>query len=90
MASGEELEKTRRFVSAYAAKKGFRVNQEVSDTVIEGLTANKEKHGYRYCPCRILTGDPQKDRAIICPCDYHLEEIERDGCCHCMIFCADT
>ena len=87
MVSSEEMDKTRRFVDAYAGKKGFCLNQDVCDTVIEGLTANREKYGFRYCPCRIVTGDAEKDNAIICPCDFHLDEIERDGCCHCMLFC---
>jgi len=87
MTTSEDVEKTRKFVEAYAGKKGFRLNEDTAKAVIEGLTANKEKHGYRYCPCRVVTGDAERDKAIICPCDYHLEEIEQDGCCHCMLFC---
>ena len=45
-----------------------------------------DKHGERYCPCRIRSGDTEKDRLIICPCAYHEDEIENEGHCHCNLF----
>lgn len=72
----------------YADKAGFRLNpdQEIVDTVIKGLLANEKKHGFRYCPCRLVTGDKEKDRLIICPCRYHRDEINEQGYCHCMLY----
>ena len=74
----------------YADKAGIRLNpdKEIVDTVIKGLVANEKKHGFRYCPCRLVTGDKTKDVAIICPCRYHKDEIKQQGYCHCMLFFA--
>ena len=38
------------------------------------------------CPCRIRSGDKEKDKAIICPCIYHRDEIAKDGHCHCQLY----
>lgn len=72
----------------YAKKKKYRLNpdKENLDTVINGLAKNKEEYGNRYCPCRIVTGNEEENRKIICPCIYHKEEIENDGMCHCELF----
>jgi ferredoxin-thioredoxin reductase catalytic subunit len=81
-------QQTYEWTAKYARKKGFRLNPDskMLDLVIEGITNNRIIHGKNYCPCRILTGDEAEDRKIICPCIYHLDEIENDGNCHCELF----
>ena len=76
------------WTAKYAEKNGFIVNpdKEIYDIVIDGLVRNKEKTGKQYCPCRIVTGDEEQDKKIICPCIYHKDEIEKDGMCHCALF----
>jgi len=51
---------------------GYHLNpdREFTLTLVEGLLANRDRYGYMLCPCRIGTGDREKDRDIICPCDY--------------------
>ncbi len=56
------------------------------DTVISGLARNEKKFGERYCPCRLRSGDEKKDRAIICPCIFHRDEIAKAGHCHCQLY----
>ena len=72
----------------YAKEKGLALNTDDRQftAVIRGLVRNRLKHGERYCPCRIRSGDPEKDRLIICPCAYHEDEIEGEGHCHCNLF----
>src|SRR5512137_2967820 len=72
----------------YAEKKGLVLNNDdrQRNAVIRGLVRNRLKHGEKYCPCRIRSGDPEKDRLIICPCAYHEDEIEGEGHCHCNLF----
>jgi ferredoxin-thioredoxin reductase catalytic subunit len=53
---------------------------------LRGLARNKVRVGAAYCPCRLRSGDPEKDRIIICPCIYHEKEIEEQGACHCRLF----
>lgn len=84
----ENKEKVRRYAEKYAAQKGYRLNPnpEELDLVFEGLAKRREQYGAQYCPCRIVLGDKEEDRKIICPCIYHEEEIRRDGMCHCALF----
>jgi ferredoxin-thioredoxin reductase catalytic subunit len=48
------------------------------------------KFGDYYCPCRVVTGNPETDLANVCPCRTHEEEIARSGKCHCGLFVGDT
>ncbi len=84
------IPETQEFVQKYAAKAGYRLNenQEILDAVIEGLARNKAIHGKRYCPCRLLSGNSEEDRAKICPCKWHKDEIAHDGMCHCQLYFA--
>jgi ferredoxin-thioredoxin reductase catalytic subunit len=34
----------------------------------------------------MLSDDKETDAKIICPCEYHKEEIEKDGICSCDLF----
>jgi ferredoxin-thioredoxin reductase catalytic subunit len=76
------------WVRKYAEEKGLALNMDNRQltAVIRGLVRNRLKHGERYCPCRIRSGDPDTDRLIICPCSYHEEEIAGEGHCHCNLF----
>lgn len=72
----------------YAKHAGFKLNPDgkTVNFIIKGLLKNKEKYGEIYCPCRIVTGDKEKDRGIICPCIYHKQEIKVMGHCKCNLF----
>jgi ferredoxin-thioredoxin reductase catalytic chain len=72
----------------YAKKQGYRLNPEEKrlESVIRGLARNKQRFGARYCPCRIRSGDLEKDKNIVCPCIYHEQEIQDQGSCHCNLF----
>ena len=82
-------EKTLRQLSQkYADKSGYKLNPDEKNLslVLKGLIKNEETHGYRFCPCRALTGDLNIDRDNICPCKWHRDEIKKDGHCRCMLF----
>jgi ferredoxin-thioredoxin reductase catalytic subunit len=76
----------------YAESQGFQLNpdEKIVGFVIQGLLRNEEKFSYRYCPCRAITGDPERDKKIICPCAYHKDEIKRVGHCLCGLFVRKT
>ena len=75
----------------YAEERGWSLNyiEKQLKAVIRGLARNMLRHGERYCPCRIRSGDPGKDAEIICPCVYHEEELSTKGHCHCNLFFDD-
>jgi len=72
----------------YAKQNGFKLNpnKKVVENIIRGLLANEKKYGFRYCPCRRVTGNPKEDKNKICPCSWHQEEIKKDGHCLCYLF----
>ncbi|MCK4522175.1 MAG: ferredoxin:thioredoxin reductase [Nanoarchaeota archaeon] len=72
----------------YAEKNGFQLNpdKKIVETLINGLLKNEKKYGKRYCPCRRVTGNKEKDKKIICPCIYHKDEIKKSGHCLCLLF----
>jgi len=76
----------------YAQENGFRLNPDAESVrrIIEGLLHNEEKYGWRYCPCRRVSGNPTDDAKNICPCAYHKDEIARDGRCLCGLYLSNT
>jgi len=77
-----------RVYEEYAKKNGFSLNpnKKVVEAIIRGLLEREKKFGAKFCPCRKITGGQEEDKKIICPCAYHLEELERDGKCLCGLF----
>ncbi|MEM2956496.1 MAG: anaerobic carbon-monoxide dehydrogenase catalytic subunit [Candidatus Pacearchaeota archaeon] len=77
-----------KFSKEYAKKAGFVLNKDKKqlDYIIKSLKKNEEKYGFRFCPCRVVTGNFEEDRIIICPCIYHKQEIKDMGHCLCRLF----
>jgi ferredoxin-thioredoxin reductase catalytic chain len=84
----KRIEQMKAAFGKYAESQGFRLNPDDGIVVMicRGLLANQKNHGARYCPCRMVTGNKEEDRNIICPCIYHRDEIAKDGHCHCNLF----
>lgn len=64
----------------------FYKDQERVFELIEGLITNKERYGYMACPCRLASGDREKDRDIICPCVYREPDVREFGSCYCNLY----
>lgn len=77
-----------KWAKGYAHRHHLVLNPDEKQlaTVIRGLVRNKAKFGHQYCPCRLRSGDEEKDHAIECPCVYHKDEIANDGSCHCKLY----
>lgn len=71
--------------------KGYFFNQDRERTfeLLEALLANKQRHGYMGCPCRLLAGDRDADRDIICPCVYSAPDIAEYGSCYCNLYVSE-
>ncbi|MHC1625884.1 MAG: ferredoxin-thioredoxin reductase catalytic domain-containing protein [Methanoculleaceae archaeon] len=82
------IEEMRERAEAYAKVYGYLLNpdQKKLNLVLTGLARNKARFGKPYCPCRLRSGDPEKDELIVCPCTYHKSEIKNEGHCHCNLF----
>lgn len=84
----EDIEEIIKNYQTYAEKNDFKLNpdREAIERLIKGLLENEKKYGARYCPCRRVSGNREEDKPKICPCQWHKEEIERDGHCFCGLF----
>jgi ferredoxin-thioredoxin reductase catalytic subunit len=71
--------------------KGYFFNRD-RETVFEllgGLLVNRERYGYQSCPCRLASGDYEKDRDIICPCVYRTPDVAEYGSCYCGLYVSE-
>jgi ferredoxin-thioredoxin reductase catalytic subunit/glutaredoxin len=80
-----------RMVERWPQVSGCHLNPDpvVVRGIVGALAQSVLDTGYSYCPCRDRSGDPEQDRALICPCAFHQDEIIRDGHCKCVLFVGD-
>ncbi|MBC7228421.1 MAG: ferredoxin:glutaredoxin reductase [Thermoflexales bacterium] len=74
-----------------AEASGYHLNPDKEFTLglVESLLINEARYGYWACPCRLATGDKQKDLDIICPCDYRDADLLEWGACYCGLYVSE-
>ncbi|ROQ93407.1 ferredoxin-thioredoxin reductase catalytic domain-containing protein [Desulfosoma caldarium] len=85
MTAAELYEKLRPIQEA----KGFYFNRDLEGMtlpLLESLLINKNRYGYMVCPCRLASGDREKDQDIICPCAYRDPDVAEYGSCYCGLY----
>jgi len=68
--------------------KGYMFNKDKDWVlnILKALLVNKERYGYTSCPCRLASGDREKDRDIVCPCVYRADDVAEYGSCYCNLY----
>lgn len=52
-----------------------------------GVLENVKNKGLKYCPCRVTTGDAERDMKLICPCNFLAQQTWKEyGECWCGLF----
>ena len=71
--------------------KGYFFNKDRDRVfeLLEALLINKERYGYMCCPCRLSSGDREKDADIICPCVYREADVKEYGSCYCNLYVSE-
>jgi ferredoxin-thioredoxin reductase catalytic chain len=64
----------------------FNNDKEVVFDLLRSLLINKERYGYMSCPCRLASGEREKDKDIICPCVYREPDVREFGSCYCNLY----
>ena len=64
----------------------FNRDREFTLDILKALLINKERYGYMSCPCRLASGDREKDKDIICPCLYRIPDVKEYGSCYCNLY----
>jgi len=89
--SPEKVDALYDALKRWAESTGYNLNpdEEFTRGLVEGLLTNRQRYGYQSCPCRLASGDKQKDKDIICPCDYRDPDLEEWGACYCTLYVSD-
>lgn len=85
MPTAEELyEKLKPFQES----KGRYFNRDKASVLwlLDALLKKMARYGYMSCPCRLTSGDREKDRAIACPCVYCDDDMKDYGSCFCGLY----
>ena len=71
--------------------KGYFFNKDKDRVfdLLDGLIRNSERYGYMSCPCRLASGDYEKDGDIICPCVYRPPDVTEFGSCYCGLYVSE-
>lgn len=64
----------------------FNLDKERVFDLLEALLTNKTRYGYTCCPCRLASGDREKDKDITCPCLYREQDVKEYGSCYCNLY----
>jgi len=64
----------------------FNRKRETVFELLKALLINKDRYGYMGCPCRLASGDKEKDKDIICPCVYREPDVREYGSCFCNLY----
>ncbi len=67
----------------------FNKDREWVLSILSDLLVNKERYGYSSCPCRLATGEREKDRDILCPCVYRAQDVKEFGSCYCNLYVSE-
>ncbi len=83
-----EIKKLYHMLKKVQEPKGYFFNKDKKKVfdLLEALLVNKERYGYMACPCRLASGDREKDRDIFCPCIYRNPDVEAYGSCYCNLY----
>ncbi len=86
---GTTIEDLKAFMAPFVERLGYRFNTDEAfvDEVLASELVILERDGDLYCPCRVRTGDPKEDVAIICPCiPFHRDAFAAMRKCWCGLF----
>ncbi len=88
----EEVEKLYEMLKKTQEPKGYYFNKDKDRVLelLEALLVNKDRYGYMSCPCRLASGDREKDKDIICPCVYRAADVEEFGSCYCNLYVSEA
>lgn len=68
--------------------KGYYFNRDQSRVMdlMAALLQNRARYGYMGCPCRLMSGDREKDQDVLCPCEYREADMAEFGSCYCNLY----
>ncbi len=92
MNNDDEVQNLCEKLDREAEQSGYHLNPDTEfvKELVKGLITNQKRYGYQACPCRLASGDKQKDLDIICPCDYRDQDLIEYGSCYCALYVSEA
>lgn len=92
MNTTEEVQNLCEKLDKEAEQSGYHLNPDTEfvKELVRGLVTNQKRYGYQACPCRLASGEKQKDLDIICPCDYRDQDLTEYGSCYCALYVSEA
>ena len=83
-----EAEKLYETLKKIQEPKGYFFNKDKDRVfdLLDALLVNKKRYGYMSCPCRLASGNREKDKDIFCPCVYRASDVKDYGSCYCNLY----
>jgi len=84
----KEVQKLFDMLKKIQEPKGYYFNKDKDRVIdlLQSLMFNKERYGYMSCPCRLASGNRERDADIICPCAYRDKDVAQYGSCYCNLY----
>lgn len=70
-------------------QKVFKINPDSFkvEKLATGVLNIEKKHGLKFCPCRMKSGNAVEDLKLICPCHFFIQKVWKEkGECWCGLF----
>ena len=67
----------------------FKLNPDAEKVKLlaKGVLINEKNKGLKFCPCRMISGNPGEDVRLICPCNFKMQKTWKEkGECWCSLF----
>lgn len=88
----KEIENLYEMLKKMQEPKGYFFNKDKERVfdLLDALLKNKNRYGYMSCPCRLASGDREKDKDIVCPCVYRDPDVKEFGSCYCNLYVSEA
>jgi nitrite reductase/ring-hydroxylating ferredoxin subunit/ferredoxin-thioredoxin reductase catalytic subunit len=86
---GTTAEALKSYMTPFVERLGYKFNTDADfvDMTLQAELEILDDTGDVYCPCRVRTGDPKADVAIICPCiAFNMKQFAAMQKCWCGLF----
>lgn len=90
---GEPIDNEEKVIASWkefaAAHPSCRLAEDENEVkmLASGVLENMRNRGLKYCPCRITSGNAEKDLLLICPCNFPRQKNWSElGECWCGLF----
>ena len=62
-------------------------DKETVERLAKGVLTNEKNKNLKFCPCRMIMGNLEEDKRLVCPCSFKTQKTWKEkGECWCSLF----